>query len=82
MTTKTIYQDFRELCAAHYSEHSQGLICRALAMAEEALEGMVRYDGSPLIGHSVGTARIVADEVGLGRNSVVAALLHDAARMG
>ncbi|MBQ3071608.1 MAG: bifunctional (p)ppGpp synthetase/guanosine-3',5'-bis(diphosphate) 3'-pyrophosphohydrolase [Tidjanibacter sp.] len=82
MATDTIYQDFRELCAAHYSEHSQGLICRALAMAEEALEGMVRYDGSPLIGHSVGTARIVADEVGLGRNSVVAALLHDAARMG
>ena len=51
-------------------------------MAHEALDGMTRYDGSPLVEHSIATARIVACEVGLGRNSVVAALLHDAARMG
>ena len=51
-------------------------------MASEALDGQTRYDGSPLIDHSVGTARIVVEEVGLGRNSVVAALLHDAARVG
>ena len=50
-------------------------------MAIEALEGKVRYDGSPLVEHSIHTARIVACEIGLGRNSVVAALLHDAARM-
>ena len=51
-------------------------------MATEALEGRVRYNGAPLVEHSIATARIVACEIGLGRNSVVAALLHDAARMG
>ena len=51
-------------------------------MASEALDGQTRYDGSPLVDHSISTARIVAEEVGLGRNSVVAALLHDAARLG
>ena len=50
-------------------------------MATSALDGMTRYDGSPLVEHSIATARIVACEIGLGRNSVVAALLHDAARM-
>ncbi|MBQ8272522.1 MAG: bifunctional (p)ppGpp synthetase/guanosine-3',5'-bis(diphosphate) 3'-pyrophosphohydrolase [Tidjanibacter sp.] len=50
-------------------------------MATEALEGRVRYNGAPLVEHSIATARIVACEIGLGRNSVVAALLHDAARM-
>ena len=65
-----------------FSAHSVELITRALSMAHEALDGMTRYDGSPLVEHSIATARIVACEVGLGRNSVVAALLHDAARMG
>ena len=78
---KEQYSDFLTLCSGLFSEHSQGLILKALTMAVEALEGMTRYDGSPLVGHSVATATIVASEIGLGRNSVVAALLHDAARM-
>ena len=65
-----------------FSAHSVELITRALSMAHEALDGMTRYNGSPLVEHSIATARIVACEIGLGRNSVVAALLHDAARMG
>lgn len=75
------YGNFLSLCSRLFSEHSQGLIRRALGMAVEALDGLQRYDGTPLVGHSVATAEIVAGEVGLGRNSVVAALLHDAARM-
>lgn len=71
-----------EQCASQFSAHSVDLIGRALSMAREALSGMTRYDGSPLVEHSIATARIVACEIGLGRNSVVAALLHDAARMG
>ena len=70
-----------EQCASQFSAHSTELIRRALDMAVEALDGRVRYDGSPLVEHSVATARIVACEIGLGRNSVVAALLHDAARL-
>lgn len=78
---ETYYGNFLSLCSRLFSEHSQGLIRRALSMAVEALDGLQRYDGTPLVGHSVATAEIVAGEVGLGRNSVVAALLHDAARM-
>ena len=76
------HNDFLSACAEMFSAHSVELITRALSMASEALDGMTRYDGSPLVEHSIATARIVACEIGLGRNSVVAALLHDAARMG
>ncbi len=76
------YGEFLTLCSKHFSDHSQELIAQALRMASEALGGLTRYDGTPLVGHSVATAAIVACEIGLGRNSVVAALLHDAARLG
>ncbi|MBO7299795.1 MAG: bifunctional (p)ppGpp synthetase/guanosine-3',5'-bis(diphosphate) 3'-pyrophosphohydrolase [Tidjanibacter sp.] len=81
MTQTEKYKDFLSTCAGMFSDHSVGLITKALSMALEALDGKVRYDGSPLVEHSIRTARIVACEIGLGRNSVVAALLHDAARM-
>ncbi len=75
------YSDFLATCSSMFSAHSTELIERALGMAVDALNGLERYDGRPLVEHSVATARIVACEIGLGRNSVVAALLHDAARM-
>ena len=81
-TTATPYAGFMALCRRLFSDHSVELIGKALGMAVDALEGMERYDHTPLVGHSVATAAIVAGEVGLGRNSVVAALLHDAARLG
>ncbi|MBE6201132.1 MAG: bifunctional (p)ppGpp synthetase/guanosine-3',5'-bis(diphosphate) 3'-pyrophosphohydrolase [Rikenellaceae bacterium] len=84
--TKTELQErygaFFDLCCGQYSEHSCTLIHQAVEMANRALEGLTRYDGSPLLDHSVATAAIVVGEVGLGRNSAVAAILHDAARMG
>lgn len=79
---ESLYGNFLGKCEKQFSAHSVGLITRAFEMATKALEGKVRYDGTPLVGHSVATADIVACEIGLGRNSVVAALLHDAARMG
>ena len=42
---------------------------------------MTRYDGTPLVLHSVGTATIVMCEIGLGRNSVISTLLHDVVRL-
>ncbi|MBQ8335589.1 MAG: bifunctional (p)ppGpp synthetase/guanosine-3',5'-bis(diphosphate) 3'-pyrophosphohydrolase, partial [Tidjanibacter sp.] len=84
--TKTELQErygaFFDLCCGQYSEHSCALIHQAVEMADRALDGQMRYDGSPLLDHSVATAAIVVGEVGLGRNSAVAAILHDAARMG
>lgn len=78
-STPQRYAPFIELCSSLFSAKSVEMIAHALEMACRALDGMQRYDGSPLVGHSVATATIVASEVGLGRNSVVAALLHDAA---
>lgn len=78
----SLYKDFLTASRAAFSEASYNDIRRAMHAAVRALAGQKRYDGTPLAFHSVKTARIVADEIGLGRNSVVAALLHDAARTG
>ncbi len=52
-------------------------IKRAFFLAKEAHEGVRRRSGEPYLLHPIAVARIVADEVGLGVKSVVAALLHD-----
>ncbi len=76
------YAAFLERCAAAYSPRSVAMIKDALKLADEKLTGMTRYNGDPLLDHSVGVASIVIGEIGLGRNSVIATLLHDVARLG
>jgi GTP pyrophosphokinase len=76
------YQDFRERCTSSFSPRSVEMIADALELAIERLEGQSRYNGAPLVDHSVGTAAIVISEIGLGRNSVIATLLHDVVRLG
>ncbi|MCD8186358.1 MAG: HD domain-containing protein, partial [Rikenellaceae bacterium] len=66
----------------HYSERSYGMIRQALRLAVERLAGRRRYNGEPFVVHSILTALIVADEIGLGRNSVISTLLHDVLRLG
>jgi GTP pyrophosphokinase len=58
------------------------MIAASLALAAEKLAGRARYDGAPLLDHSVGVASIVISEIGLGRNSVISTLLHDVVRLG
>ncbi|MCC8088437.1 MAG: RelA/SpoT family protein [Rikenellaceae bacterium] len=65
----------------NFSENSYGYIRNALKIAIRGLDDMRRYNGTPFFTHSVNTALIVADEIGLGRNSVVAVLLHDMVRL-
>lgn len=72
---------FVELARNNFSPHSLEMICDALSLAAEKLDGYTRYDSSPLLDHSVSSARIVISEIGLGRNSTIAILLHDAVRM-
>ena len=50
---------------------------KAFAFAQEAHEGQRRKSGAPYIIHPVAVARIVALELQLGPNSVIAAFLHD-----
>ena len=45
------------------------------------MQGYARYDGTPLLDHDVAVAEIATREIGLGRNSTVAAILHDVLRI-
>ncbi len=76
------FGDFLRHADGYFSEHSMGLVRRALAIADNALAGSLRYDGTPMVYHSTKTAEIVFAEIGLGRNSVISTLLHDVVRMG
>ena len=77
------YSDFRALVAKTFSANSAEMVDSALCFAAEALEGFGarRYDNNPLLDHGVNVARIVVEEIGLGRNSTIAAIVHDVVRI-
>ena len=75
------YEQLRALVRASFSETTQRLVDDALAYADEFLADELRYDGSPLRDHAVAVARIAIEEIGLGRNSTVASILHDIVRL-
>ncbi len=50
---------------------------KAFKIAVEAHKDMRRRTGEPYVYHPIEVARIVAGEIGLGRTSVICALLHD-----
>ncbi|MCM1300805.1 MAG: RelA/SpoT family protein [Alistipes senegalensis] len=75
------YEALRTLVRNNFSQETQRLTDEALAFADERLAGLVRYDGTPLLDHAVAVARIVISEIGLGRNSTVASILHDVVRL-
>ena len=74
------YSKLREAVAKQFSTVTQEMVDRALLFASERMEGRVRYDGTPMLDHAVEVAYIVATEVGLGRNSTVASVIHDVVR--
>ena len=53
----------------------------ALLFAAQHLGTLQRYDATPMLDHGVTVARIVIEEIGLGRNSTVAAIIHDVVRI-
>ncbi|MFR9602462.1 MAG: RelA/SpoT family protein [Rikenellaceae bacterium] len=75
------YDNLRSLVAKNFSSSSQELVDKALDFAAERLSGLSRYDGSPMLDHAVNVAYIVIQEVGLGRNSTLATILHDTIRI-
>ena len=66
----------------NYSAEGRDLIRKAYDMAEQALQGEVRSDGSPFFGHPLAVAKIVSDEIGLPPECVAAVFLHEATRGG
>lgn len=77
-----LYRNFLQSVAETYSAASCREIVSALRLASFELRHHKRYDDSPMILHAVGVAQIICCEIGLGRNSVIASLLHDVARLG
>ncbi len=67
--------------AKTFSAESQAMILDAINFAAEQLEGRTRYNGEPLLDHGVHVAEIVISEIGLGRNSTIASILHDVVRL-
>ena len=49
----------------HYSEQGRDLIRKAYDVAEKALAGETRSNGTPFFGHPLAVAKIVSDEIGL-----------------
>jgi hypothetical protein len=75
------YEDFRKYIASNYSITTQEMVDSAILFAQEHMQGATRYDGSPMLHHGIGVARIVAEEIGLGRNSIVGSIIHDIVRV-
>ena len=77
------YSEFRKIVASNFSELTVQMVDSALCFAAEQLEafGAMRYDATPMLDHGVAVARIVVEEVGLGRNSTIAAIVHDVVRI-
>ena len=74
------YSKLRETVKKQFSTKTQDMVDRALLFASERMEGLTCYDGTPMLDHAVEVAHIVATEVGLGRNSTVASIIHDVVR--
>jgi GTP pyrophosphokinase len=55
----------------------RALVRKAFNFAAEAHKNMRRKSGEPYIIHPVEVARLVASEIGLGKTSIICALLHD-----
>ena len=75
------YSTFRAKIAQMFSPTTQQMVDQALQFADNYMHDMVRYNGQPMLDHAVEVAHIVATEVGLGRNSTVAAIIHDVIRL-
>ena len=65
------------MCIRDSSRSDKLLIRKAFNLSVEAHSNQRRKTGEPYIFHPISVAKIVANEIGLGAVSIVAALLHD-----
>ena len=69
--------EFFKKAAERHSESDMEKIRDAYFFAEEAHRSQKRKTGEPYITHPIAVARIVSEELSLGTNPTIAALLHD-----
>ena len=70
-------RDLIDHLSNRFSKEDTDRIKAAFCLAEEAHKGQKRKSGEPYIMHPIAVARIVAEELELGANPIIAALLHD-----
>ena len=63
-----------------YDEPGKSLISKAYNIAAEALAGLKRGNGKPLVEHPDAVAKIVDEEIGLSAECIAAIYLHEAVR--
>ena len=59
------------------NEHDVALVTEAYLLAANAHKDARRHSGEPYMYHPLAVATIIAGEMGMGRTSIIAALLHD-----
>lgn len=77
---KEILARYKDLISNTYrnlDEEQNKLIRKAFDIALDAHKDQRRKTGEPYIYHPIEVAKIVANEIGLGANSIACALLHD-----
>ncbi len=72
-------EELLETLARRMSDEEVARIKDAYLFAKEAHKEQRRKSGEPYIMHPLAVARIVANELGLGANPIIAAFLHDVA---
>jgi len=74
---KRLYKDLLKGTYEELSSEDKKEIRKAFDFAVDAHKDQRRKSGEPYIFHPIAVAKIVADEIGLGSTSIIAALLHD-----
>ena len=75
------YTALRDYVAKNFSSTTVEMVDHALRFADEHLSEYERYDHTPMLDHGVGVAHIVIKDIGLGRNSAIASIIHDVVRI-
>jgi len=71
------YDDLLSEIRPKFKKEQLEKVLKAFEFANAAHEGVKRHSGEPFVIHPIAVARIVSYDLGLGANSVLAALLHD-----
>jgi len=72
-----LYDDLIKSAKRLKTAEDIAFVRKAFELANEAHSKMRRKSGEPYIIHPIAVAKIVAQEIGLGRKSISSALLHD-----
>ncbi len=75
-----ILRQYRKLIEVWHTKKStqdRWLVRKAFRLAADAHRDMRRKSGEPFILHPISVAIIAANDIGLGRTSIISALLHD-----